>query len=200
MPTGTPVWPRCTIDHAWYCISTGQNDLEWIHPLKAIALEAYKCYVDEDRDYINAMLDPLSKHYDLRGDSPAEQPKVNTLSRGLNTFTYQAAKLWNTLPSDTKGANSIFEFKSLLSKWAGWNAIVANVKVAERSPEWQTFTTISNKAMLRFLYKYDQLNKWSFLVNDCLNKWSISWYNLTMISHFIALGKSLHFMNRMQLC
>ena len=86
---------------------------------KSIAIEAYKCYDNENPEYINVMLDPLNKPYDLRGGSRAEQPKVNTTSCGLNTFTYQAAKLWNILPSHIKVADSIFEFKSLVSKWNG---------------------------------------------------------------------------------
>ena len=91
----------------------------YVSRLKSIAIEAYKCYVNENPEYINVMLDPLNKPYDLRGGSRAEQPKVNTTSCGLNTFTYQAAKLWNILPSHIKEADSIFEFKSLLSKWNG---------------------------------------------------------------------------------
>ena len=65
------------------------------------------------------MLDPLNKPYDLRSGSRADQPKVNTTSCGPNTFTYQAAKLWNILPSHIKEADFIFKFKSLLSKWHG---------------------------------------------------------------------------------
>ena len=91
----------------------------YVSRLKSIAIEAYKCYVNENPEYINVMLDPLNKPYDLRGGSRAEQPKVNTTSCGLNTFTYQAAKLWNILPSHIKEADSIFQFKSLLSKWNG---------------------------------------------------------------------------------
>ena len=67
----------------------------YVSRLKSIAIEAYKCYVNEGPEYINALLDPLNKPYDLRDGSRAEQPKVNTTSCGLNTFTYQAAKLWN---------------------------------------------------------------------------------------------------------
>ena len=74
----------------------------YVSRLKSIAIEAYKCYVNENPEYINVMLDPLNKPYDLRGGSRAEQPKVNTASCGLNTFTYQAAKLWNILPSHIK--------------------------------------------------------------------------------------------------
>ena len=100
-------------------LNTVSKPTLYVSRLKSIAIEAYKCYVNENPEYINVMLDPLVKPYDLRGGSRAEQPKVNTTSCGLNTFTYQAAKLWNILPSHIKEADSIFEFKSLLSKWNG---------------------------------------------------------------------------------
>ena len=91
----------------------------YVSRLKAIAIEAYKCKANENPDYINVMLNPLIKPYNLRGGPRAEQPKVNTTSCGLNSFTYQVAKLWNEIPSSIKDANSLFHFKSLLSKWAG---------------------------------------------------------------------------------
>ena len=49
----------------------------------------------------------------------AEQPKVNTTSSGLNTFTYQAAKIWNSLPSHYKEASSLSDFKQHILKWPG---------------------------------------------------------------------------------
>ena len=50
----------------------------------------------------------------------AEQPKVNTTYSGLNTFTYQAAKIWNSLPSHLKEASSLFDFKQRIWKWPGF--------------------------------------------------------------------------------
>ena len=70
-------------------------------------------------DYINVMLNPLIKPYNLRGGPRAEQPKVNTTPCGLNSFTYQVAKLWNEIPSFIKEATFLLHFKSLLSKWTG---------------------------------------------------------------------------------
>ena len=64
----------------------------YVARLKAIAIEAYKCYVNENPQYINAMFDSVDKPYNLRKGPLAEQPKVNTTSSGLNTFTYQAPK------------------------------------------------------------------------------------------------------------
>ena len=63
----------------------------YVSRLKSMAIEANKCYVYENHEYINVTLDPLNKLYDLRGGSRAEQPKVNTTSCGLNIFTYQTA-------------------------------------------------------------------------------------------------------------
>ena len=60
----------------------------YVARIKAIAIEAYKCYVNENPPYINAMFDSVDKPYKFRGGSLAEQPKVNTTYSGLNTFTY----------------------------------------------------------------------------------------------------------------
>ena len=91
----------------------------YVSRLKAIATEAYKCKSNENPDYINVMLNPLIKPYNLRVSPRAEQPKVNTTSCGLHSFKYQIAKLWNEMPSHIKEATSLYNFKSLLSKWAG---------------------------------------------------------------------------------
>ena len=83
----------------------------YVSRLKAIAIEAYKCKEKESPDYINVMLNPQIKPYDLRGGPRAEHPKVNTTSCGLYNFTYQVAKLWNEMPSSIKEATSLFRFK-----------------------------------------------------------------------------------------
>ena len=91
----------------------------YVSTLKAIATEAYKCKANENPDYINVMLNPLIKPYNLRGGPRAEQLKVNTTSYGLHSFKYQIVKLWNEMPSLIKEATSLYNFKSPLSKWAG---------------------------------------------------------------------------------
>ena len=57
----------------------------YVSRLKAIAIEAYKCKANENPDYINVMLNPLIKPYNLRGGPRVEQPKVNTTSCGLHS-------------------------------------------------------------------------------------------------------------------
>ena len=91
----------------------------YVARIKAIAIDAYKCCVNENPPYINAMFDSVDKPYNLRGGPLAEQPKVDTTYSGLNTFTYQAAKIWNSLPSHLKEASSLFDFKQRILKWPG---------------------------------------------------------------------------------
>ena len=53
----------------------------YVSRLEAIALETYKCHVNGNREYVNVMLDPLTKLYDLRGGSRVEKSKVNRILR-----------------------------------------------------------------------------------------------------------------------
>jgi len=91
----------------------------YITRMKAIAMEAYKCYKKINPDYINVMLNSVSKPYDLRGGSYADQPKVNTTHFGLDTFSYQAAKIWNIIPAKIKNAVSLPQFKIYINEWQG---------------------------------------------------------------------------------
>ena len=91
----------------------------YVARLNAIAIEAYKYYVNENPQYINAMFDSVDKPYNLRGGPLAEKPKVNTTSSGLNIFTYQAANIWNSLPSHYKEAYSLSDFKQHILEWPG---------------------------------------------------------------------------------
>ena len=58
----------------------------YVSRLNAIATEAYRCKANKNPDYTNVVLNSFINH--------AEQPKVNTRSCRLNSFTYQVAKLW----------------------------------------------------------------------------------------------------------
>ncbi len=44
------------------------------------------------------------------------QPKCNTTTHGLNSLTYQGAKLWNNLQEHIKTAESIDKFQILIEK------------------------------------------------------------------------------------
>ena len=119
------------------------NPTLYVARLKAIAIEAYKCYVNENPQYINSMFDSVDKPYNLRGGPLAEQPKVNTTSSGLNTFTYQAAKMWNSLPSHSKEAPSLSDFKQHILKWPGPDCQCGCCALCRSYDVWSLCTLIS---------------------------------------------------------
>ena len=64
---------------------------------------------------IGELLQERSTNYNLRGKHILELPKVNTISYGLKSWRYTAAKIWNTLPDHFRGADKIGTFKNLMS-------------------------------------------------------------------------------------
>ena len=68
----------------------------YVSRLKAIAIKAHRYKANENPDYINGMLNPLIKPYNLRSGPRAEQPKVNTTSCGLHISGCEI-KEWNAI-------------------------------------------------------------------------------------------------------
>ena len=55
----------------------------------------------------------------LRDPSRAIQPIPRTSKYGINSFRYEAAYIWNSLPSDYKLCEDFSQFKRSLDKWNG---------------------------------------------------------------------------------
>ena len=47
---------------------------------------------------ISELLTTRNSNYNLRGDAILKIPKVNSTKRGIKSWRYQAALLWNTIP------------------------------------------------------------------------------------------------------
>ena len=45
------------------------------------------------------------------------QSYVNTIKNGINSFVYQGAKQWNSLPTDAKDIECFNLFKNYLTAW-----------------------------------------------------------------------------------
>ena len=46
-------------------------------------------------------------------------PRPRTTKYGNNSFRYEAARLWNTLPSEVRNMSSFDQFKHYISDWCG---------------------------------------------------------------------------------
>ena len=70
-------------------------------------------------DYMSSLFAFSTTPYCTRGGSKLVQPKVNTISFGINSFAYQGSKIWNNLPRDVKDANCSITCMDLIVRWQG---------------------------------------------------------------------------------
>ncbi len=66
--------------------------------------------------YIQNLFNEKKLPYNLRANKIIIQPKGNATTHGLNSFTYQGDKLWNSLPEHIKTAESVNKFQILIKK------------------------------------------------------------------------------------
>ena len=55
--------------------------------------------------------------HDTRGTQMLQLPPMNTITHGINSFKYQAPRLWNSLPNYMKSAINVSEFKLMIKDW-----------------------------------------------------------------------------------
>ena len=67
-----------------------------------IVLEVYKCLNGLNPPFLHDLFKRKDTGYDMRDNDLLIQPKVKSTKNGLNSFSYQGAKLWNMLPIDIK--------------------------------------------------------------------------------------------------
>ncbi len=79
-----------------------------------LATEVYKALHGLSPLYIQSLFNEKKLPYNLRASKTIIQPKCNTTTHGLNSLTYQGAKLWNSLPEHIKTAESVNKFQILI--------------------------------------------------------------------------------------
>ena len=89
----------------------------YVSRMRAIAIETYKCLHGINPPFICELLVEKSPNYCMRDCHKVVQPKVRTEMHGINSFRYQSAKIWNSLPVKIKRSNSLAEFKSNIKQW-----------------------------------------------------------------------------------
>ena len=91
----------------------------YISRMKNIALETFKSIKGLNPEYMSSLFSFSTTPYCARGGSKLVQPKVNTISFGINSLAYQGSKIWNNLPRDVKDANCSITCKDLIVRWQG---------------------------------------------------------------------------------
>ena len=100
-------------------LEKGDHSMLYIKRLRYMAVEVYKSLHDIGPDYLKSLLKVNECRYDLRSIKPLIQPKCNTVTYGLNSYSYKGPKIWNGLPNDIKSAITLDEFKDLIKTWNG---------------------------------------------------------------------------------
>ena len=76
----------------------------------------YKCVNKLGPSNLNDLFTVKTSPYVFRNNLLLYQPKINTVTHGINSLIYPGAKIWNHLPVYVKTANSAKQFKSFVKK------------------------------------------------------------------------------------
>ena len=87
--------------------------------LNCIILEVFKSIHNSSPLYIQVMFEIKKSSYSMRDSSKLVQPKRNTTTFGLRSFTYFGSKLWNDLPIDFSETTDLPLVRDRLRHWDG---------------------------------------------------------------------------------
>ena len=87
--------------------------------IKTIAIETFKCINKLNPGFLHDLFTINETGYDLRDGQKIQPPKVKTTSFGLNSFRFEAARIWNLIPSEIKLTDSLPAFINGITKWQG---------------------------------------------------------------------------------
>ena len=90
-----------------------------VQRLKCMLIFVYKCVNNLYPSYLNSLFHIKDTHYEIRNDFLLIQPRMNTITHGINSIVYHGAKVWNILPMYIKKAQSLNKFKILLKRYKG---------------------------------------------------------------------------------
>ena len=90
-----------------------------LNRMKNIAIETYKCLNSLSPEYIRDLVNYKSSNYNFRYENMAEIPTVRTTRYGKNSFRFESARVWNSLPNDMRKVENFKEFKRLIRTWTG---------------------------------------------------------------------------------
>ena len=82
----------------------------YISRLRLIATEVYKILNGYGPAYLEDMFQTKPNVYDMRSKSRLVQHKCNTVTHGLQSFSYKGSKIWNDLPQSYKNVINLNEF------------------------------------------------------------------------------------------
>ena len=87
--------------------------------IRTIAIETFKCLYELSPPYVTDLVNFKSSNYSSKYQNTAEVPMIRTVSYGKQSFKYDAARVWNSLPNDIRITENYGEFVRLIRTWDG---------------------------------------------------------------------------------
>ena len=87
--------------------------------MQSIAIETYKCLNGIAPQYIRDIVKYKNAKYNFRYENMLQLPTVRTSRYGKKCFRFEAARVWNSLPTEIRCAENFKEFKRLVHTWTG---------------------------------------------------------------------------------
>ena len=91
----------------------------YVSRIKTIATETYKCINKINPKFLHDLFQVNETEYLLRDQHRVVKPKVSTTTHGLNSFSFEASKIWNDLPCNIKDSGNLTIFISEINDWSG---------------------------------------------------------------------------------
>ena len=114
---------RVTLNDFISCYSTLLDKMQstplFTQRIRSIACEVFKSLHKLNPKFMHDIFRTSAHDYNTRDRSKCVLPIVSTQMFGINSFSFQGAKIWNSIPAGTKASGSVYEFKDKLLEWKG---------------------------------------------------------------------------------
>ena len=82
-----------------------------------MAIEAFIIAYGQSPQYLQDFIAFKDSSYNFRHTNLLDLPRAKTTRYGTNSFIYQEAKLWNSLPEEARKITSFNDFKHYIKSW-----------------------------------------------------------------------------------
>ena len=87
--------------------------------LRGLAIETFKIIYGKSPVYLQNFMSLKNSNYNFRYTNLLDIPRVRSTKYGNDSFSFQAAKLWNDLPEEARKITSFNTFKHFIRNWNG---------------------------------------------------------------------------------
>ena len=88
-----------------------------IRRMRTMALETYKIINKTSPKFLHDIIKTKENTYNFRYKNTVDIPQPRTTRYGKKSFSYEAARLWNSLPNEARNLSTFGQFKNFISTW-----------------------------------------------------------------------------------